>query len=104
MTEPPPPHGPCGDVVGGFAVTCTDRGQHDRVRITTVRVAADGCRSMPLGGEGRTSWGIYDNGTYGFNCPLCPRTPQIRRDLWWTIVEQTLAAGMVTLDLSRLPL
>jgi hypothetical protein len=104
VTEPPVVE------VSRFAVICTDRGQHEPVRIATVRADADGGRSMTdMGHEDskgvfKAWWTYYDNGTYEFRCPECTRTPQFRRDLWWALVEQTLADGLQRLDLSRLPL
>jgi hypothetical protein len=98
-------------VAGGFTVICTDRGQHAWVRITTVTLdeREDGQSwHMTFGpGKGDTEtdwWTYFENGTYEFRCPRCTRTPQIRRDLWWAIVEQTFTARLPTLDLSRLPL
>ncbi|MFC4033873.1 hypothetical protein ACFO3J_20660 [Streptomyces polygonati] len=42
--------------------------------------------------------------SYTFICPLCFRTPQVKADRWWTMLEAVAAAGLDQLDISLLPL
>lgn len=91
-------------------IICTDRGQHDRVLLTTARRELDGSHGMnnalrwfappmkdaePGSSMGRES--------YIFACPVCTRTPQIKADRWWNLVDEAVRRNLEELDISLLP-
>jgi hypothetical protein len=101
--------------VGGFEVdyfiwiVCTDRGQHEPVLLTTARRELDGTRGMnhalnffaPPDVEATERSGSA-LGAYVFRCPKCPRTPQIKADRWWQLLDEPVRADADRLDISLL--
>ena len=90
-------------------VGCTDRGQHKRVQLSTARRELDGTHGMnnalrhfappnpdarPMTATGR--------GSYVFWCPKCGRTPQIKSERWWHLVDEVARVGLNDLDISLL--
>ena len=92
-------------------IVCTDRGQHKQVTLSTARRELDGTHGMnhawehfappdpdarPLSAVGRKS--------YVFVCPKCGRTPQVKFERWWHLVDELGRVGFSHLDISLLPL
>ncbi|XMA37600.1 hypothetical protein O1157_15955 [Streptomyces albogriseolus] len=91
------------------AVVCTDRHQHRRIRLTTARLhhsdrgmgfALQHFAPPMVDAEPRSMIGRE---SYTFICPKCRRTPQIRTDKWWSLLEAVAEAGQDELDISLLP-
>ncbi len=98
-------------------VVCTDRGQHQEVRLTYVQ--SRGAQwSMPVGGSPtRTGYmsptpdadpaqagelGVSRT-SYVFWCRVCKRNPQVQAERWRTLLEEFERAELRRLDISLLP-
>jgi hypothetical protein len=110
-------------------IICTDKGQHKRyalaravwdpshgddghVRLTHGLV---GPWLPPAGwtpkGEGLFAWGEWEataeshvpREAYVFWCPGCNRTPQIKHEKFWQMIDDFVRVGFPLLDISRLP-
>ncbi|MDT9681924.1 hypothetical protein RND61_07525 [Streptomyces sp. TRM76323] len=91
------------------AITCTDRGQHRRIRLTTARLHASD-RGMGYALEhfappmrDAKPGSFIGRDSYVFICPRCGRTPQIKANKWWSLLEAVSAAGQGEFDISLLP-
>lgn len=90
-------------------IICTDRGQHERVLLTTARRELDGSRGMnyalrwfaPPMTDAQAGSSIGRN-SYTFACPRCTRTPQIKADRWWELVDNVVRLDLDELDISLL--
>ena len=91
-------------------VVCTDRGQHKPVLLTTARRHLDGTRGMsyalkyfapPMSNALPNS--LIGRESYVFRCPRCPRTPSIRADRWWDLIDALVRADGDRMDISLLP-
>lgn len=91
-------------------VICTDRGQHKRVRLTTVIRELDGGLHMsrafeafapPMGKEAEPETLVSRN-AYTFVCPRCNRSPQVGRDRWWYLVREYARVAAPWVDISKL--
>jgi hypothetical protein len=91
------------------AIICTDRGQHRRTRLTTARLRLSE-RGMNWPME-RFSPPMPDakphsfvgRESYTFVCPRCTRTPQIKADKWWMLLEAVAKERRNEFDISLLP-
>ncbi len=98
-------------------VVCTDRGQHDEVRLTYIFASDEGL-SMPIGGgPTRTGYMFPDpdaeptltgqvgvsRHSYVFWCRRCGRNPSVRPEKWRELVEEFRRAGLRRVDVSLLP-
>lgn len=95
-----------GEEVDYFiSIVCTDRGQHERVQLTEARRMLDGQRGMnhalkwfappQRDAEPHTFLG---RDSYVFRCPKCPRTPQVQRDKWWSLLDGAVKADFDELE------
>ena len=91
-------------------IVCTDRGQHKRILLTTARRSLTGERGMnhalvcfapPMKDAEPDT--LTSRESYVFRCPKCGRTPHIRNDRWWALIESAVRADLDDLDLSLLP-
>lgn len=97
-------------VVYRVQIVCTDRGQHDPVRITTCAWFEDGTQSMshsyrwysPPTKAADTESGM-SHSSYTFSCPSCERTPAIAPERFRAALDAIRRVGLKELDLSRLP-
>lgn len=46
---------------------------------------------------------MVSRGSYTFLCPKCGRTPQVKADRWWSLLDAMAEAGHDELDISLLP-
>ncbi|MFI2643258.1 hypothetical protein [Streptomyces sp. NPDC018610] len=92
-----------------MAITCTDRSQHRRIRLTTARLhlsdrgmnyALEHFAPPMADAEPET---LVGRESYTFVCPRCGRTPQIKFDKWWKLLEELAEAGRDEFDISLLP-
>ncbi len=91
-------------------VVCSDRGQHESVLLTTARRELDGTHGMnhalryfaPPSRD--DEFPELSRESYVFRCPRCSRTPRIKRDRWWSLIDELGRQEQTTLDLSLLPL
>jgi hypothetical protein len=91
------------------AIVCTDKGQHRRRRLTTARLHWSD-RGMSFAfqhfappmrdAEPRS---LVGRESYTFVCPTCQRTPQIKAEAWWRLLESWAEAGHAEFDISLLP-
>jgi hypothetical protein len=91
-------------------IVCTDRGQHKRMLLSMASRELNGDRGMSRALESfappmadakpGSTIGLE---SYTFMCPGCGRTPQIKHDRWWWIIEEAVRAGVAEIDLSVLP-
>lgn len=90
-------------------IICSDRGQHQRVRLTNARRELDGSRGMshalryfapPMDDAEPRS--LISTSSYVFRCPRCCRTPQVTADRWWKLVDAAASAGLDEIDISVL--
>jgi hypothetical protein len=101
------PSGPCPRYF--MPVVCTDRGQHEPVLLTTARRHLDGTRGMnyaleyfaPPMSDAYERSGV-GRGSYVFRCPRCPRTPTIKADRWWDLLDALVRADGQRMDVSLL--
>ncbi|WP_394615255.1 hypothetical protein JNUCC0626_36445 [Lentzea sp. JNUCC 0626] len=92
-------------------VVCTDRGQHKRMLLTSARRELDGTHGMnhalqwfapPMGKDAEPN-SLTSKHSYIFRCPKCPRTPQVKADVWWQLVDKAVLARLDAIDISLLP-
>ncbi len=98
-------------------VVCTDRGQHQEVRLTTVVDYDEGISMPGQGGPTRTGYAYprpdaeparpgevgMSRNSYVFWCRVCGRHPQLLPDKWLEVVAQFRRAGLRRIDVSLLP-
>ncbi|MFK0235946.1 hypothetical protein [Streptomyces vinaceus] len=91
------------------SIVCTDRGQHRRTRLTTARMRQSE-RGMnwpmerfapPMPGAEPQSFICRE--AYTFVCPRCTRTPQVKADKWWMLLEAVVMDHQREFDISLLP-
>lgn len=101
------------EAVHDLAVTCTDRGQHKRIRLSTTvwwRSLEDGTESthssvrpsrvyLPALKDDTLSTGVTP---YQWNCPMCRRNPQIKADRWRAVLDAARRTGLEEYDVSYL--
>lgn len=90
-----------------IALVCTDRGQHKRIRLTTLEGwwPKDGVDAGPVvytRDVGR-HWGPAGDGLpQEFSCPLCRRNPQVRGERWHELTRGMLNSSAQQFDVSYL--
>lgn len=100
-------------VLWEIALTCTDRNQHKRIRLTTVRWT-----ELPDGSVNRAMTHALDHfspplstsepgdvssrESYLFTCPKCRRNPKRNGNDWWAAMESARSVGLTEIDLSLL--
>ncbi|MET8055838.1 hypothetical protein AB0F05_35350 [Streptomyces microflavus] len=91
------------------SIVCTDRGQHRRTRLTTARMRrSERGMNWPLE---RFAPPVPDakpqsfvcREAYTFVCPRCTRTPQVKTDKWWMLLEAVVMDHQKEFDISLLP-
>ncbi|MFE3390598.1 hypothetical protein [Streptomyces anulatus] len=91
------------------AIVCTDKGQHRRLRLTTARLH-ESDRGMsfalqhfapPMAKAAPGS--MISRQSYTFICPKCRRSPQMKAEAWWQLLDAWAGAGKDELDISLLP-
>lgn len=94
-------------LAASIALVCTDRGQHKRIRLTTIEGwwPKDSSGGEPLvytRNVGR-HWGPAEEGLpQEFWCPLCHRNPQVAATRWHELTRGMLNAQLREFDLSYL--
>ena len=94
-------------LAASVAVTCTDRGQHKRLRLTTLegwwpKDAGTHEPMLCLRGAGR-HWGPAGEGLpYEFWCPTCRRNPQVTAARWSELSRGILNERLSEFDVSYL--
>ncbi|WP_156301888.1 hypothetical protein [Streptomyces sp. e14] len=92
-----------------IAIVCTDKGQHRRLRLTTARLLPSE-RGMsfalehfapPMRNAAPSS--MVSRESYTFICPKCRRSPLIKAEAWWRLLEAWAEAGHDEFDISLLP-
>lgn len=89
-------------------VVCTDRGQHDRVLITMVRITREGAISLAApksttpGKVIHASGGSSKLSSYEVPCPHCTRRPRIEVAKLARFVSTISAGHVADLDISAL--
>lgn len=91
-------------------VVCTDRGQHQHVRLTTVIREMDGTLHMPRAleafapplGDWAEPGKLGSRNSYTFQCRRCSRTPVVEPARWWNIVLRHALHGFEQIDVSFL--
>lgn len=83
------------------SIVCTDRGQHRRTRLTTARMRrSERGMNWPLE---RFAPPVPDAKPQSFVCPRCTRTPQVKTDKWWMLLEAVVMDHQKEFDISLLP-
>ena len=93
-----------------IAIVCTDRGQHPKVRLTTVTLSEEppqrhmsyALRHFAPPDPKAEPNSAISRDSYTFDCPRCARHPTIKRETWWQAMEDTRAARLDEIDLSQL--
>jgi hypothetical protein len=103
VTDPAFPHN-----LRRVRLLCTDRGQHQRIKIATVYGPTDG----PVGTTHNGQWynppvplagpGELSRESYQFNCPHCTRQASVAAARWHAILDEIWRVGLYEYDLSYL--
>ena len=85
-----------------ITVVCSDKGRHEKVRLTFTGSGSEGDRPGPVQID-FTSKRPDGGKTYRLKCDLCGRDVHLRDDTWTRMVDGIIAAGLSEIDVSHLP-